>query len=332
MGDSISLRGRQTKSHQLNPLFSPNLHDVCFPIPTGVIKRFDKGVENQELEIPKQGPSDEVVMEGYKKTNIKIILVNGARTGFWKFEWHEAGRLENLFLDIYALVSHQQKTVAGFWIPCQDILKWKGRKKGLCKLLVKEATLTHDNLMRRGIPLCPRFFFGENAETIFLNLKGISWTTHGKNTKAIYSWEEAGVQAKNRDRWRIVPTSWLSNIVINQTNVIYYRGIWHALQTISREEGIASLYKGMGATLLGVGPNLAISFSVYDTVRSYWQSHRPDDSTVLVSLACGSLSGVASSTDVDAWSCLMAFDAERQLAPPWWIFAREPYVFAVIEV
>ncbi|MCE3215004.1 hypothetical protein HAX54_000522 [Datura stramonium] len=52
----------------------------------------------------------------------------------------------------------------------------------------------------------------------------------------------------------------------------------------------------MGATLLGVGPNLAISFSVYDTVRSYWQSHRPDDSTVLVSLACGSLSGVASST------------------------------------
>ncbi|XP_009615663.1 uncharacterized protein [Nicotiana tomentosiformis] len=81
-----------------------------------------------------------------------------------------------------------------------------------------------------------------------------------------------------------------------QRNVIYYRGIWHALQTISREEGIAGLYKGMGATLLGVGPNLAISFSVYDTVRSYWQSRRPEDSTVLVSLACGSLSGVASST------------------------------------
>ncbi|KAK3028620.1 hypothetical protein RJ639_039963 [Escallonia herrerae] len=46
----------------------------------------------------------------------------------------------------------------------------------------------------------------------------------------------------------------------------------------------------------GVGPNLAISFSVYDTVRSYWQSLRPEDSTVLISLACGSLSGIASST------------------------------------
>ncbi|XP_021989228.2 succinate/fumarate mitochondrial transporter [Helianthus annuus] len=50
-----------------------------------------------------------------------------------------------------------------------------------------------------------------------------------------------------------------------QRNVIYYRGISHALRTISREEGIFGLYKGLGACLLGVGPNLAISFSVYDT-------------------------------------------------------------------
>ncbi|XAR71978.1 hypothetical protein NMG60_11018449 [Bertholletia excelsa] len=81
-----------------------------------------------------------------------------------------------------------------------------------------------------------------------------------------------------------------------QTNVTYYRGIWHALRIISQEEGVFGLYKGLGAALLGVGPNLAISFSVYDTLRSYWQSQRPDESTVLVSLACGSLSGIASST------------------------------------
>ncbi|CAK9135674.1 unnamed protein product [Ilex paraguariensis] len=82
-----------------------------------------------------------------------------------------------------------------------------------------------------------------------------------------------------------------------QTNIIYYRGIWHALRTISREEGVWGLYKGLDATLLGVGPNLAISFSVYDTVKSYWQFQRPDDSPILVSLACGSLSGIASSTE-----------------------------------
>ncbi|KAF9596090.1 hypothetical protein IFM89_007143 [Coptis chinensis] len=81
-----------------------------------------------------------------------------------------------------------------------------------------------------------------------------------------------------------------------QTNVIYYRGIGHTLRTICRDEGIFGLYKGLGATLLGVGPSIAISFSVYETLRSSWQLKRPEDSTVLVSLACGSLSGIASST------------------------------------
>ena len=42
------------------------------------------------------------------KTNIKVKVVNRAKTDFLKDEWHEAGRLENLFPDIHALVSHQQ--------------------------------------------------------------------------------------------------------------------------------------------------------------------------------------------------------------------------------
>ncbi|KAI4324446.1 hypothetical protein MLD38_029937 [Melastoma candidum] len=76
----------------------------------------------------------------------------------------------------------------------------------------------------------------------------------------------------------------------------YYRGIWHAFHTICREEGFLGLYKGLGATLLGVGPNIAISFSVYESLRSFWQSQRVGDSPVMVSLACGSLSGIASSS------------------------------------
>ncbi|XP_009358788.1 mitochondrial substrate carrier family protein B [Pyrus x bretschneideri] len=81
-----------------------------------------------------------------------------------------------------------------------------------------------------------------------------------------------------------------------QRNALYYRGIGHAFHTICREEGFWGLYKGLGATLLGVGPSIAISFSVYEALRSFWQSQRPNDSTVVVSLACGSLSGIASST------------------------------------
>ncbi|XP_038720619.1 mitochondrial substrate carrier family protein B-like [Tripterygium wilfordii] len=81
-----------------------------------------------------------------------------------------------------------------------------------------------------------------------------------------------------------------------QRSTMYYTGISHAFRTICREEGFWGLYKGLGATLLGVGPSLAISFSVYESLRSFWQSRRPNDSTVIVSLACGSLSGIASST------------------------------------
>ncbi|KAD3068380.1 hypothetical protein R6Q59_017776 [Mikania micrantha] len=81
-----------------------------------------------------------------------------------------------------------------------------------------------------------------------------------------------------------------------QRSSIYYNGIWHAFRTICRDEGAFGLYKGLGPTLLGVGPSIAISFSVYDTLRSYWKSHRPNDSTGMVSLTCGSLSGIASST------------------------------------
>uniref|UniRef100_A0A0D9Z556 Uncharacterized protein n=1 Tax=Oryza glumipatula TaxID=40148 RepID=A0A0D9Z556_9ORYZ len=81
-----------------------------------------------------------------------------------------------------------------------------------------------------------------------------------------------------------------------QTNTAYYRGISHALYAICRDEGVKGLYKGLGATLLGVGPSIAISFCVYETLRSHWQIERPYDSPVLISLACGSLSGIASST------------------------------------
>ena len=74
------------------------------------------------------------------------------------------------------------------------------------------------------IPLFSRYFFcGKTAKTVnhlflhckmisqlwrlFLSLKGMSWTMPAKITEAIQSWEEAGKQSKNRDRWRIVPAS-----------------------------------------------------------------------------------------------------------------------------
>ncbi|WMV17893.1 hypothetical protein MTR67_011278 [Solanum verrucosum] len=40
---------------------------------------------------------------------------------------------------------------------------------------------------------------------IFVSLRGISWVMPNKITHLLYSWEEAGVEAADKDRWRIVP-------------------------------------------------------------------------------------------------------------------------------
>lgn len=81
-----------------------------------------------------------------------------------------------------------------------------------------------------------------------------------------------------------------------QRNERYYKGIGHALRTIRRDEGMKGLYKGMGTTLLGVGPNIAINFCVYDTLKSFWTVGRSDYSGPWTSLVCGSVAGITSST------------------------------------
>jgi hypothetical protein len=47
----------------------------------------------------------------------------------------------------------------------------------------------------------------------------------------------------------------------------YYRGILHGLQRVVREEGVSGLYKGLGVSLAVCVPSLAISFSVYGTLK-----------------------------------------------------------------
>lgn len=50
-----------------------------------------------------------------------------------------------------------------------------------------------------------------------------------------------------------------------QKTTRYYKGIFHAVSTICRDEGIKGLYKGLGATLLvGHGPftDICVNFKV----------------------------------------------------------------------
>jgi len=82
-----------------------------------------------------------------------------------------------------------------------------------------------------------------------------------------------------------------------QTTCRYYRGIGHAFSTIVRDEGVVGLYRGIGATLVQVGPSLAINYAAYETARSAWLARTERSTpTVGMSLACGSIAGLISST------------------------------------
>ncbi|WMV51888.1 hypothetical protein MTR67_045273 [Solanum verrucosum] len=41
---------------------------------------------------------------------------------------------------------------------------------------------------------------------IFINLRGIAWAMPSKIADTLFSWEEAGAAARNRERWRIIPS------------------------------------------------------------------------------------------------------------------------------
>ena len=49
----------------------------------------------------------------------------------------------------------------------------------------------------------------------------------------------------------------------------HYRGIYDAFQKISRAEGLAGFYSGIGPTLLVAVPNFAISYTVYGTLKEH---------------------------------------------------------------
>lgn len=52
-----------------------------------------------------------------------------------------------------------------------------------------------------------------------------------------------------------------------------YRGTWHALSTIARQEGLRGVYRGYGATLLSFGPFSAFYFVFYETFKGWGLRH-----------------------------------------------------------
>ncbi|XP_050289377.1 uncharacterized protein LOC126727604 [Quercus robur] len=77
-------------------------------------------------------------------------------------------------------------------------------------------------------------------------------------------------------------------------------GVRQALQSILKSEGIAGLYRGIGAMGLGAGPAHAVYFSVYEICKKYFSGGNPNNSAAhAVSGVCATVASDAVFTPMD---------------------------------
>ncbi|XP_062091448.1 mitochondrial adenine nucleotide transporter ADNT1-like [Humulus lupulus] len=83
-----------------------------------------------------------------------------------------------------------------------------------------------------------------------------------------------------------------------------YRGMFHALSTVLREEGARALYKGWLPSVIGVVPYVGLNFAVYESLKDWLIKAKPfgliDESdtelSVTTRLACGAAAGTVGQT------------------------------------
>ncbi|XP_070667746.1 mitochondrial adenine nucleotide transporter ADNT1-like isoform X3 [Malus domestica] len=81
-----------------------------------------------------------------------------------------------------------------------------------------------------------------------------------------------------------------------------YRGIYHALTTVFREEGPRALYRGWLPSVIGVVPYVGLNFAVYESLKDWLIKSRPfglvqdSELSVTTRLACGAAAGTVGQT------------------------------------
>lgn len=72
----------------------------------------------------------------------------------------------------------------------------------------------------------------------------------------------------------------------------YYNGIVDCIYKIAKNEGFFQLYKGLGASLLGIVPYAAIDLAIYTGLRDYYTEKYAVQPSSLTLLYCGSISSI----------------------------------------
>lgn len=81
-----------------------------------------------------------------------------------------------------------------------------------------------------------------------------------------------------------------------------YRGMFHALGTVYRQEGFRALYKGWLPSVIGVIPYVGLNFAVYESLKEWLLVSKPfglaedKDLGVVTKLACGAAAGTVGQT------------------------------------
>ncbi|KAK3137875.1 hypothetical protein QOZ80_5AG0361580 [Eleusine coracana subsp. coracana] len=81
-----------------------------------------------------------------------------------------------------------------------------------------------------------------------------------------------------------------------------YRGMFHALGTVYREEGFRALYRGWLPSVIGVVPYVGLNFAVYESLKDWLLQKNPlglaDDNElhVVTRLGCGAIAGTIGQT------------------------------------
>ncbi|KAI4369805.1 hypothetical protein MLD38_018209 [Melastoma candidum] len=81
-----------------------------------------------------------------------------------------------------------------------------------------------------------------------------------------------------------------------------YRGIFHALTTVFKEEGPRALYRGWLPSVIGVVPYVGLNFAVYESLKDWLVTAKPlelvqdNELSVTTRLACGAAAGTVGQT------------------------------------
>lgn len=71
-----------------------------------------------------------------------------------------------------------------------------------------------------------------------------------------------------------------------------YSGIWECLVSTAKMEGILSLYKGWGVSVMGMVPNIAVDLTVFGILRDWYSFSYEERPTIPALLAFGSFSSL----------------------------------------